>query len=145
MTALANGVSRDILYPGPSVETYLAAAGQIFKQGSMVGVDTADGLLKVVTASTTLKIVGCSCVDKNTTGLAEDDRYIPVEHGIIGWFSVGAGGDAINSPNHLKQDCYGIDDDTVGLTSGTNTRSKAGKVHSFKDGLVAVQFEVVIV
>lgn len=144
MTALANSVSRDILYPGPPVETYLAAAGQVFKMGSIVGVDTADGLLKVATASTTLKIVGCSCAEKNTTGLAADDRCIPVEHGIIGWFSVGTAGDAITDA-HIKQDCYAIDDDTVGLTSGTNTRSKAGKIHSLKDGLVAVQFEVVIV
>lgn len=141
--ALTESVHRDIYAPGPPSETYLAAETVEFWQGSMVAVDTADGLLKKVSASTTLKIVGvCEC-ELDTTGLAAADRYIPVGHGTLGDFETAGGADEI-AANDIKKPCYGVDDDTVALTDGGGTRSLAGTIHGLTDeGRVIVQFEVV--
>jgi hypothetical protein len=144
--ALTVGVSRDILAPGPPSEVYKAALSVAFKQGSIVAIDTADGLLKLGAVSTTLKVLGVSCVDRDTTGMDADDplRWIPVEHGTLGWFASDTDADLIEADD-IKKDCYLVDDDTVALTSDTNARSRAGTIHKVDPdtGLVAVQFEVV--
>ena len=144
--ALTTGVSRDILAPNPPVEVYKAEIGVAFKQGSIVAIDTADGLLKLGAVSTTLKVLGTSCVDRDTTGMDADDelRWIPVEHGTLGWFTSAGSSDLIEADD-IKKDCYLVDDDTVALTSNGSTRSRAGTIHKVDPdtGLVAVQFEVV--
>jgi hypothetical protein len=143
--ALTAGVSRDILAPGPPSEVYKAALSVAFKQGSLVAIDTADGLLKLGAVSTTLKVLGTCCVDRDTTGMAADDplRWIPVEHGTLGWFTSAASADLI-AADDIKKTCYVVDDDTVALTSDSSARSVAGTIHKVDDnGLVAVQFEVV--
>lgn len=144
MTALSDNIERELLAPGPPMKTYNAAASIAFKQGSMVGVDTADGLLKRATASTTLNIVGVSCRELDTTGLDAADRKIPVDHGTHGWFqSATGGGDDIAADDETKL-CYAVDDDTVALTNGGGTRSVAGRIYEVDDdGRVAVQFEVI--
>ncbi len=141
--ALSKSVHRDIIAPGPPSEVYLAAEGEQFYQGSMVAIDTADGLLKVVTTDTGLSILGTSCGEKDTTDLDEADRWIPVEHGTIGWFDSAADADLIEA-NDITKACYAVDDDTVALTDGTNTRSRAGIIKEVdSDGRIAVQFEVI--
>jgi hypothetical protein len=141
--ALDHSVHRDIIAPGPPSEVYLAAEGEQFYQGSIVGIDTADGLLKVATASTTLNILGTSCAERDTTDLDADERWIPVEHGTIGWFDSAADADLI-AADDITKDCYAADDATVALTNGGSTRSRAGMIKDVDDeGRIAVQFEVV--
>lgn len=141
--ALTQSIVRELYAPGPPMETYTAAEIIQFWQGSMVAVDTADGLLKKVTASTTLKIVGVSCREFDTTGVAAEDCLIPVDHGTFGDFETAGGGDTITA-NDIKKPCYGVDDDTVALTDGGGTRSLAGTIHDVTaEGRVIVQFEVV--
>lgn len=144
--ALSEGVSRDILAPGPPSEVYKAAIGVEFKQGSMVGVNSDDGLLVLADEDDDILIVGVSCVDRDTTGMAEDDelRWIPVEHGTLGWFSSAPNADLIEADD-LKNDCYAVDDDTVALTDDGGNRPRAGRIHKVDPdtGLIAVQFEVV--
>lgn len=140
--ALSESKVRVIYEPGPPMRTYDAPASVAFKQGSMVAIDTADGLLKLVSAATTLKIVGASARELDTTGLAADKRIIPVDHGIIGDFETAGGADEITADD-LYKDCYGVDDDTVALTDGGGTRSRAGTIWGVTDeGRVIVQFEV---
>lgn len=142
--ALTQGVARDALAPMLPIEMRLAAAGVVFKHGSIVGIDTADGLLKLGAVSTTLNVIGICCVDKDTTGLAAEDRWIPVQPGTFGWFTSHTGDDAIAADDETK-DCYVVDDDVVALTSATNTRSRAGRIYQVDPdtGYIAVQFEVI--
>lgn len=142
--ALTQGVARDCLAPMLPMELRLAAASVAFKQGSIVGIDTADGLLKLAAVSTTLNILGICCVDKDTTGLDADDRWIPVQPGTFGWFTSAGGGDAI-AADDITKDCYVTDDDTVALTSNGSTRSRAGRIYQVDPdtGYIAVQFEVI--
>jgi hypothetical protein len=71
-------------------------------------------------------------------------RWIPVEHGTLGWFNTAGSSDTI-AADDIKKSCYLYDDDTVALTDGSAARSYAGTIHKVDPdtGLVAVQFEVV--
>jgi hypothetical protein len=75
--------------------------------------------------------VGLTCLGRaehqadNSLG-ADGAVAVRVRRGIFAWAS-GAGADAVTNAN-LGQTVYVIDDQTVGLTNGTNTRSAAGKV-----------------
>ena len=104
--------------------------------GSLVAVDTT-GFAVRGTTSTTLKAVGRAeeQVD-NTTG-ADGAQRITVSTGIFR-FANSAAGDlitlaAIDSP------CYMVDDQTVALTNGTNTRVQAGIVRDVDAGGVWVE------
>lgn len=141
--ALTESKVREKYAPGPPTYTYSADENIQFWQGSMVAIDTADGLLKKVSVATTLKIIGVSCREFDTTGVAEEDRRIPVDHGTFGEFETAGGADEITADDIMK-DCYGVDDDTVALTDGGATRSRAGTIFGVTDeGRVIVQFEVI--
>ncbi len=140
--ALTGSVSRELYAPGPPMYVYKAAASVAFYQGSIVAIDTADGLLKKGAVSTTLKVIGVSAREFDTTGVAEDDRVIPVDHGTFGHFETAGGADEITA-DHIHKDCYLVDDDTVALTDGGGTRSRAGMIFDVIDGKIVVQFEVV--
>lgn len=125
------------------METYTAAEGVEFWQGSMVAIDTTDGLLKKVSVATTLKILGVSVREFDTTDVVTEDCLIPVDHGTFGDFETAGGADEITADD-IKKPCYGVDDDTVALTDGGGTRSLAGTIHEITvEGRVVVQFEVV--
>jgi len=142
--ALSESVVRDCYAPGPPSETYTAAASVAFYQGSIVAIDTADGLLKLGAVSTTLKVLGVSAREYDTTGVAAEDRLIPVDHGTFGDFESATGGGDDIAENDIKKPCYVVDDDTVALTDGGATRSLAGTIHGVTaEGRVIVQFEVV--
>lgn len=139
--ALDHSVHRDLYAPGPPSKTRLAATSEEIWQGSMVGIDTADGLLKKVTESTTLNILGVSECELNTANLDEEDRWIPVGHGTYADFASAPDADLIEADDVTK-DCYGVDDDTVALTDGSGTRSRAGSIHAVtEDGRVVVRFQ----
>lgn len=97
----------------------------------------ADGFAKPATAALGLTACGhsrgrpggggtpglASTID--STGLADGALTVEVVPGTRKWFS-GGGGDAITVAS--GQDCYLMDDQTVGATDGGGTRSFAGRV-----------------
>jgi len=60
-------------------------------------------------------------------GVANGDVIAEIEH--EGWYLLrnGTSGDAITAAD-IENDCYVIDDETVGKTHATNTRPKAGRI-----------------
>lgn len=140
MAALAQDVPRACFGPVHPKYPINAAANQNFRKGSIVVLNTTDGLAYVGTAGTTFRAVGVAAYPLNTTGLADSARQVIVQPGTIGFFSSGTSADLITEAKRL-QTCYVIDDDTVGLTNGTNTRSAAGKIFDVTAEGVVVQFE----
>jgi hypothetical protein len=141
MTALSQDVQRLGFAIVQPVATIKAATNQVFKAGSIVGINTSDGYAYVATTSTTLKVIGVAAYSLDTTGIASGVKDIVVQPGTLGYFSSGTSSDLIGEDDR-GQDCYVIDDDTVGLTNGTNTRSRAGVIYDVTSEGVVVQFEV---
>lgn len=142
MAALTQDVPRACIGPVHPKYPIKAAANQVFKKGSIVVVNTADGYAYVGTVGTTFKTVGVAAYPLNTTGLASGAAQVIVQPGTIGFFTSGTAGDLIEENDRLLA-CYLIDDDTVGLTNGGATRSIAGKIFDVTTEGVAVQFEEV--
>lgn len=74
--------------------------------------------------ATTLIAVGC--FTESATAVSAGDARVRVKRGVFK-FANSAAGDLIAQAN-VGADCYIADDQTVALTNGTNTRSRAGKI-----------------
>ena len=74
--------------------------------------------------ATTLIAVGC--FTESATAVSAGDARVRVKRGVFK-FANSAAGDLIAQAN-VGADCYIVDDQTVALTNGTNTRSRAGKI-----------------
>jgi hypothetical protein len=143
MAVLTEDIQRVCQGPAPPFASWKAAANQNFKQGSIVTFNPADGMCYVgATAQQTYKTLGYAWAALDTTGLAAGAKSVIVQPGIVGWFASGSGGDLITEDKR-GQSCYVMDDDTVGLTSGTNTRAVAGMIYEVTADGIAVQFEVI--
>lgn len=142
MTALIEDIQRVCQGPSAPFAQWKAAANQIFYQGSIVSFNPADGMCYVGAPAATYKTLGYAWHYLNTTGLAAGAKSLTVQPGIVGWFASGAAGDLIDESKR-GLDCYVIDDDTVGLTSATNTRARAGMIYEVTADGIAVQFEVI--
>lgn len=139
MTALANPRLTTFAGVVPSRGTYpIAANVQIFK-GALVGID-ADG--RVVPGDTIAN--GClsalgkaSATYDNRTGSvlggAAGAVDVEVEYGTFGWVTKTGAGDDI-AANDVGKVCYVVDDQTVALTSNTDTRGIAGFVSEVREG-----------
>jgi hypothetical protein len=79
---------------------------------------TATGLIALGRAEETVD---------NSSG-SDGDKTVRVKPGIFR-FGNSASSDAIAQAD-VGADCYIVDDQTVAKTNGTNTRSRAGKIHS---------------
>jgi len=120
LTADRNTPVRDNI-----IDVYDVAAGVKIYAGSMVGLD-ASGNAKPFVVATDLICVGrAEEAVNNSTGSAGDVQ-VRVRHGIFRWANSGST-DTITKA-HIGDICYGVDDATVALTSGTSTRSAAGTV-----------------
>ena len=104
---------------------YQAADSTQFYKGGILVLDSADGKLKKGSTATGLVAMGVS-LERYLTG-ASNTRKIRVRNGIHGPFANSAAADAI-ATDDVGKDCFIVDDQTVALTNGTNTRSRAGKV-----------------
>lgn len=116
-----------------------ADSTQFYKGGILV-LDQADGKVKKGFVATTLVCLGRS-LETVLTG-ASNTRKIRAESGIFKWLNSSAG-DAI-AADDIGKDCFIVDDQTVALTNGTSTRSKAGVVFGVdSDGVwVSTSFPV---
>jgi hypothetical protein len=96
-----------------------------------IGATDGTGFIVPGAASTALKAPGMIHNDNlegkvDSTGVASGVKRTRIKYGIFN-FKSGTSGDAIAVANR-EADCYIIDDETVGLTDGGGTRSKAGKI-----------------
>ncbi|QND45207.1 hypothetical protein HB780_05480 (plasmid) [Rhizobium lusitanum] len=114
-----------------------AAAGAVLHAGAMGAINAAG---TAVPMSTALNLKGVGRVEKpvdNTSGAA-GDLVAEIRRGVFR-FNNSASTDAITQAD-IGSDCYGVDDQTVAKTNGTNTRSVAGKVFDVDTQGVWVQF-----
>lgn len=116
----------------------LAAGAKVFG-GGIVCVDTATGYATKGATSTTLRPLGMAEeTADNTSGSA---GAVHVKWRRDGWFRFAnsASGDLITSAD-INADCYLVDDQTVAKTSGSATRSIAGKVRQVDTTGVWISF-----
>lgn len=113
------------------------AATKIFG-GSIVCLN-ASGRATKGAVSTTLRAVGMADAQAdNSTGAAGDIR-VKVRRGCYR-FANSTAGDAITLAN-VGADAYIVDDQTVALTNGSNTRSVAGVIRAVDEGGVWIEFK----
>lgn len=115
----------------------VAASSTQFYRGGIVVLDQADGLLKKGVTGTGLIAIG-RCEENRLTG-AGNTRKIAAKSGIFGPYANSAAADAI-AVDDIGKDCFIVDDQTVALTNGTSTRSRAGKVYDVTSEGVWVAF-----
>jgi len=86
----------------------------------------AAGFLVPFATATTLKSAGRAEEQVDNVAGADGDVSCRIATGIFR-FGNSASGDLITKAD-IGADCYGVDDQTVAKTSGSNTRSVAGKI-----------------
>lgn len=114
------------------------AAKKIYA-GTIVALDTADGnRAKPGATATTLIAVGIAQEQADNSAGADAAIKVKVRRGV---FRLGnsSAGDAITLAD-IGADCYIVDDQTVAKTSGSSTRSIAGKVVNVDSDGVWVRF-----
>lgn len=107
--------------------------------GSLVCVDTATGYATKGATSTTLRALGVA--DQTFDNSAGVAGAMVLTYRRDGWhrFANSAAGDLIANID-IGTDCYIVDDQTVAKTSGSATRSIAGKVREVDAGGVWISF-----
>lgn len=102
-----------------------AAAAKKYFAGALAALD-ANGRLVPGATATTLKGLGrIEAFVDNSAGV-DDAVTVKARRGTFRWNNSTAA-DAIAAAD-IGSDCYIVDDQTVAKTSGTNTRSVAGKI-----------------
>lgn len=115
-----------------------ALAGAVFYAGAIVVLD-ANGYAKPGVTATDLITVGRADHRLTNTG-ASGSVQILVVPGIY-QYKNSAGADEITIA-FVGHDCYIVDDETVAKTSGTSTRSVAGKVMAVNEDGVWVRLGI---
>ncbi|MBZ9678902.1 hypothetical protein [Mesorhizobium sp. ES1-1] len=121
LTQARNTPKRD----GRTREFGVKGATKIW-QGSMVALDSS-GRAVPFSVSTTLKGVGRAELTADNSAGADNAIRAKVLSDTFR-FNNSAAGDLITTAD-IGSDCYGVDDQTVAKTNGTNTRSVAGKIY----------------
>jgi hypothetical protein len=121
---------------GHIVEPPVKGATTIYA-GSLVAVD-ANGHAVPGATATTLKGLGRAEQNVDNSGGADGGLNVRVGRGIYR-FANSAATDEITLSD-VGNDCYIVDDQTVAKTSGTNTRSVAGKIYDVDGVGVWVKF-----
>lgn len=116
--------------------SYPVLTNVIIHQGAIV-VITAAGFAKPGVTGLGLTTVGIARESVDATGLASGAATVEVEEMIVGCVSATAA-DLITFDD-IGKFCFLVDDQTVGLTDGTGTRSRAGIIRSLEGSLVFVE------
>ena len=115
------------------------AATKVFA-GSLVCVSTATGFATKGAVATTLVALGVATETVDNSAGAAGDKRVEIDRD--GWFKFAnsAAADLI-ARDDIGKDCYVVDDQTVALTDGAASRSKAGKIRDVDaDGGVWIEF-----
>jgi len=123
----------------PGDRNFPVAAGENIPAGVGVIIETATGLAR--NAGTAVgKSVGVSKFRANNTGGIASAISIEVESDyVVAFFSAG-GADTITLAN-VGDDVFWVDNQTLGLTNGGGTRSRAGKCHNVTEAGVWLRFD----
>ena len=121
---------------GEGLDPPVAAATRIFA-GAIVCINAAGFAVPGATA-TTLKAVGAADDRADNLAGAAGDIRVKVRKGTFRYAN-SASADLIALAD-VGSDCYVVDDQTVAKTSGSNTRSVAGKVFDVDADGVWVKF-----
>lgn len=113
------------------------AADTIIYQGAMVAIN-ASGYAVPASTATTLKIVGRAEETADNRNGAAGAINVTTKRGVFRYGN-SASTDAI-ARKDAESTCYAVDDQTVALTNGTNTRSAAGIIHDVDAQGVWVRF-----
>lgn len=114
----------------------VAASTKIY-QGAIVAVN-ASSLAVPGATSTTLKAAGRAEETVDNTAGSAGDKKISVRRGIF-QYANSASTDEI-ALKDIGSNAYIVDDQTVALTSGSNTRSIAGTIHDVDANGVWIKF-----
>lgn len=132
LTADRNTPRRD----GQELSLGLAASTKIY--GGSIACRNASGYAVPGSASTTLKALGVAQEQVDNAAGAAGAKSIRIRKGTFR-FANSASTDAITTAD-IGNDCYVVDDQTVAKTSGSSTRSVAGKVADVDSNGVWVTF-----
>lgn len=135
MAALTKG--RDTQARSGDVSEWPVKGAAKLHVGGMVAID-ATGHAVPMSASATLVGGGRAEAAADNSAGADGDIRVRVGRGIYKYQN-SAGADLITRSD-IGEDCYGVDDQTVAKTDGTNTRSRAGKIHDVDSDGVWVKF-----
>lgn len=135
MAALTKG--RTVKSIAGILFAYPVLANAVIHQGAIVCITSA-GYAKPGVTGTNLVAVGIAVQPVDNTGGGNGAKIVEVEEMIAGCFSAG-GGDQI-AADDIGKPAYLVDDQTVGLTDGTGTRSLAGIIRKVEGSLVYVEF-----
>lgn len=125
MALTADRDTKEMQHPASMInEPAPAADSTQFYKGGMICLDQSDGRVKKGATATTLVALG-RCEENRLTG-SSNTRTVRAKSGIFKWLNSGAA-DAI-AADDIGKDCFIVDDETVALTNGGSTRSKAGTV-----------------
>lgn len=113
------------------------AASVACNSGAMAAIDTS-GNIRPARTSTTDRVLGVFCGEADNADGAAGDIAVRVKRGVY-QFANSASTDAIAAKD-IGADCYAVDDQTVALTNGTNTRVRAGRIVGVDSGGVWVEF-----
>lgn len=128
---------RDTQARTGDVSEWPVKAGAKIHVGAQVAID-ATGHAVPMSTSTTLVGGGRAEATADNTAGADGDIRVRVGRGIYKYKN-SAAADLITRSD-IGEDCYGVDDETVAKTDGTNTRSRAGKIHDVDADGVWVKF-----
>lgn len=103
---------------------FAVAAATNIPMGALVSVVSGTGLAINAATATTHLVLGVAAVRCDNSAGAASAKKVSVQCGIFE-FTNSTAGDAITVAS-VGLGCYVVDNDTVALTSGTSTRSKAG-------------------
>lgn len=143
MTALSIERLTDFAGLTPSRGTFGIKANKRIFKGALVGLDSAGRAMPGDTiANGCLAGVGkASATYDNRTGSelggSADACDVEVEYGVFGFKSATGGGDDI-AADDVGKVCYVVDDQTVALTNGSDTRGIAGFITEVRAGVVYV-------
>ena len=118
------------------------AAGVVIYAGALVVLDEADGFAHPGSTKTGLVALGRAESQVDNTSGAAGAQSIRVRRGVFLWNNSPAGADLIAEIN-IGQTAYIVDDNTVALTSGTATRSAAGRIYDIDPTSGNVWVEVI--
>ena len=139
MTALA--AERQIVANVQGLRYLPVADNVVIYKGALVCVDTA-GYARPGRASTTDICVGVAqkTVDNTILGHTAGTLFVTVRDDLVAYFTSGTSADLIANAS-VGLPCYVMDDQTVGLTTGSSTRIAAGNIYWVNEaGQVGVKF-----
>jgi hypothetical protein len=128
MAALAQERLTDFFGLFPARRTVpMKAAAKVFK-GGIVAIDSAGNAMAAgLLAGGTVRPVGVASATFDNSAGAAGAIKAEVQVGVFKFLNHGA--DLVTAAS-VGTDCFIVDDQTVALTSATNTRAVAGKVQS---------------